>query len=803
MKHKTIEPRTAVREERRQANEALGRSFCKTLAELITNSDSSAKRRYQLPHSSGLVNLMLQVPKGTQLDTAALKEKLRGVSRTRRITVDVVTSKGHGRQAREIVVIDEAQGMSATALETALKDIAGDRTLLAGGAVGRNLFGRGLSDVMRAHEGSEVQTFDGTQLSTAKGSWTPRWKIHLTLCEKPRRADFKKTLLVPSTTGTAVRFVGSRDRFTIPDPPYIVSRLANFYMLRLIASDPNVHLVLRQYRAGGKVLEDRITYDFPVGSVIESFSRTFEPGNGFDPLKVDFLLARSDQKLQGLGGDKDARENGLLIVDELDAVYELTFVDSDYEKAEFLQHIFGIVRVSGLRAVLEAHLNSPDFPTSPLRVDREGFNRDHEFSKALLTFLADELRPCYEKERKRLEQQEQGKLSDATRKRIDDALKHLNKYFQKITDLAGTGQGGTIDEAEPPSEAVCFFPKSTRLIVGRPRRGFLLVKDSIVADGCEVIASATEGFFVQPDSETIYRKTTPRWSPHPNFFCIPFLVTGSAVGQRGIITALVGCAGGETADATLRIEDVLEEPTIVLPENMEFRPQTSNGRPNRRNGLTLYVNPEAISAGHYIRFSILRRTGDVEMIDHLGDGVQQLQVKLNSKTHAVQGQGVFRVRVPWRGTAWNQRAVVEARVKVGSNRIVVQGHILLDQPEANEGGFFKEVKYGDVDGPRPSVYAAGVIKVNMHDPLNRVVFGAARTEQEAQRIFDRQVIENRAAQQRLATVLLEEASFRALEQLRSDNKLHMPKDGEVTEIHRQVDSYKFSSAVDVYRALVR
>ena len=44
-----FQPRIAVREERRQANEALGRSFCKTIAELVTNSDSSAKRKLNLP----------------------------------------------------------------------------------------------------------------------------------------------------------------------------------------------------------------------------------------------------------------------------------------------------------------------------------------------------------------------------------------------------------------------------------------------------------------------------------------------------------------------------------------------------------------------------------------------------------------------------------------------------------------------------------------------------------------------------------------------------------------------------------
>src|SRR4051794_40941771 len=97
-----FEPRTAIREERRQANEALGRSFCKTLAELITNADSSAKRRHQMPQATGLVDLMLHIPKGTHLDTSSLKSQLAGKAPMRRITVEVATSKAHGRKQREI-----------------------------------------------------------------------------------------------------------------------------------------------------------------------------------------------------------------------------------------------------------------------------------------------------------------------------------------------------------------------------------------------------------------------------------------------------------------------------------------------------------------------------------------------------------------------------------------------------------------------------------------------------------------------------------------------------------------------------
>ena len=807
MGHDSFEPRTAVREERRQANEALGRSFCKTLTELITNSDTSAKKKHRLPQSSGLVDLMLRVPVGEQLDTAALRSQLAGTHPIRRITVEVVTARCHGRQPREIVVIDQAQGMSSEALKKALEDIGGDRMDLAAGIASRSLFGRGLSDVMRTHappghQSPQVQTYDGTQLSVATGQWCPRWTIEREWNDNPSPKDFKNTFLTARAAGTAVRFVGSNEKFRIPDPAYIISRIANFYMLRLVAADPNVELILKQYRAAGEHV-DRITYDFPVGQVSESFTRTFDPGEGSDPLKVEFLLVRSERKLQGVGPDRDIRENGLLVVDELDAVYDLTFVDTDYERAEFLRHVFGVVRVHGLRAVLEAYLNSPGFPTSPLRVDRDGFNRDHEFSRNLLDFLAQELRPCYVREQKRFEDRDHSKLSEETRKRIDDALKHLNKYFQQITEKVGPGQGGEGTTPEAPKDPVSFFPKSTRLIVGHPRKVLLLVKDSVVTDGCELVATADEGFVVQPETETIYKKTSPRWSPHPNFFAIPFLVTAGVVGQHGAVTALVELADGKTPDVTLQIDDVLEEPVIAPPGTMEFRPSTAMGRPNRRNSLVLYVNPQVITAGHYVRFRIIKRTGAVELIDGSGAAVEQLDVKLNQTQHGVHGQNVFRVRVPWRGTAWNQNATVQARVKTGPDPIICHGRLELAEPDPNEGGFFQRVEYDELDNSVPSMFAAGVITVNMLDPLNALVFGTGRTKEEARKEFDHRLSRDHAAQQRLASLLLEEVSFRALAQLRHDNKLALPDKEEVGTIHDEINKHKFSEAVNVYRIFVR
>jgi hypothetical protein len=803
MGHTVFQPKTAVREEKRQANEALGRSFCKSIAEPVTNSDSSAKRKHNIRHASGLIDLMMAVPKGSQMDTAALRAQLKGKSPRRAIVVELATAKASGRPVGEVIVVDQAAGMSTATLRQALDDIGGNKLHLSDGVTGRNLFGRGLSDVMRAHSQAIIHTFDGKQLTVARGEWPKgkgAWTIEMDNFDTPSKSAFRGTFLDPGETGTAVRFViADRKRCHIPDPPEIAYRLANFYMLRLIASDPNVELLLRQHRAAG-LKEERIEYDFPVGPVIESFSRTFDPpksGLKVGPLKVDFLVVRSESEhgLRVLGLDRDGRENGMLIVDELDAVYDLTFADPDYERADFLSRVYGVVRVNGLRKVLESYLES-EAPTSALRPDRDGFNRDHEFARPLLEFITGCLRPIYEKERKRLEAQERGELSSETKRRIDDALKHLNKYFQRITELSGDGTGTGTEEVAEPNEPVVFSPQRTRLIAGHSRQVLLLVREDAVKDGAEVVTSASEGFTVQPETERIQEKTCPRWQAHKHFFALRFSVSCSEIGKEGLIVAMVEGAEGSLIEAKLQIDDVLAETVIEVPETFEFRPAIATGRPMRRNNLVLYLNPHVISPGHHVRVEITKRTGNVLLIGQSGAPCEQVDVKLDADIHEVEGQEVLRVLIPWSGTSWNQHARVQARTKVGGEHpLVAEAGIRLDEPE--EAGFFKDVKYGEIDPKAPSQYAAGVVTVNINDLLNRLVFGDSKEE------FDKRVSASIESQQRLAALLLEEASFKALQQRYEDDKVLLAHRKEIDGVHMEVDKYKFESAVDVYRALAR
>jgi len=109
-----------------------------------------------------------------------------------------------------------------------------------------------------------------------------------------------------------------------------------------------------------------------------------------------------------------------------------------------------------------------------------------------------------------------------------------------------------------------------------------------------------------------------------------------------------------------------------------------------------------------------RKTGNILLIGPDGARSEELDVKLDAAQHQLKGQNVLRVLIPWSGTSWNQHARVEARVKVGGPQpLMAEASIRLDEPD--DGGFFKDIQYGEIDPRAPSQFAAGVITVNVND----------------------------------------------------------------------------------------
>ena len=245
-----IEP--AAREWLRQFANVV-RSFAKTVTEAVTNSDSSYKRKYGLPDSSGLVTEILKCAKGTRLDSAALRSQLPKTQK-REIQIHLYTAKGHDRPPRSCDIVDFAEGLNPSEVEAAFRSFAADKSVVSKGRPGRSLFGRGVSDVLLGHKRGELFSYKDNVLTSAKFEFDSKLgkpRVLGDTVKNPTKNQLAVLHLKPGENGTCIRFLLSDD-CPIPDEGTVIPLLSRFYMLRLTNSDPGVAVHVFRYRAGGR-----------------------------------------------------------------------------------------------------------------------------------------------------------------------------------------------------------------------------------------------------------------------------------------------------------------------------------------------------------------------------------------------------------------------------------------------------------------------------------------------------------------------------------------------------------------------
>ncbi len=638
--------RWAGREKKRQTNKAVGGSFFKTITELVTNSDSAVKTDLGLPHAVGLVDAILGLGRGDRLDTAALKRSLTRRSAGKIIVEVYSKQKGHF-PSRTIQVIDYGPGMTETDLDQKFGDYAkakakGERT--------RSLFGRGALDVFLHH--SNQRRDDGADsaahvFSVKKGmlshcqiSWGTVDKgeedsIIETEALGPATAGLLKKHDLPldlTHSGTVIRFLLA-DGTPIPQVGYFLPLLSNFYMLRLIAADPSMHVLVHRYQTEGWI-KDRLAYDFDLGTVLKRSHEIFRHER-LGEIPVDILVARSDRKMK-FDPSYDRRENGLLFVEDNDAVLDLTLLP-EYDKNPLLSRIYGVVKLTGIRAALETLLEDRH-PEAVLSETRDGFDTRNEITRALFAFVERHVKPIYDEEEKR-ERKASAHRSAELDKKLKEALRELNRFHSEETDEEGTSRPKP--EPEGPLD---FAYDKIRLVAGQDRRVTLNVqRDHIHGDLNVVeITSSNPRIRVAPESETVTRRKGSR------FQAIPLTLSCPVSGETATVTARAMSVDEKVLEATMIVTEVVEPQQIPVPADLEFRPERYNGKPNIENQLVLLVNLDAFPGMPTIKLRIMTREGAVSIGDERSE---KLEIKVR-KEWLVSGSNVVKVAIPYWGTAW-------------------------------------------------------------------------------------------------------------------------------------------------------
>ncbi len=550
----------AGREKRRQTNKAVGGSFLKTITELLTNSDSAVKRQLRLPHAVGLVDSILKLNPGDRLDTAALKRSL-PKRREGTIVVEVFSKQHRSFPSRTCQVIDYGPGMTEAELERNFAEYAKAKAM---GQQTRSLFGRGALDVFLYH--SNQRRDDGADpsahvfsvrdgvLAHCKIYWGKAGTgaedsiLETTELGAATASNLRKHALPSDMTvsGTVVRFLIA-DGTPIPHEGNLLPSLSNFYMLRLIAADPFMHVFLRRFRSDGS-FEDRLTYDFDLGTVLKQVTDNFRhPRLGDIPINI--LVARSDRKMIYDPFNYGRRENGLLFVDEHDAVLDLTLLP-EHDNNPLLSRIYGIVKLTGIRNRLEALLEDQR-PEAVLSETRDGFDTRNEIARALFATIERHVKPVYEEEEKRERKGGSARSAELDRK-VKDALRELNKFHVEET---GEGNGGR-PEAKEPEGPLTFAQKTIRLVAGSERRVTLYAERDAIHPDLNVVElnSSNPKVHISPTSDTVTRRSGSR------FQSILVTLTCPVTGETATISAIAIGAEEQELTATLTVAEVTDPP---------------------------------------------------------------------------------------------------------------------------------------------------------------------------------------------------------------------------------------------------
>jgi hypothetical protein len=768
----------AAREKRRSVTKGVGKSFLKTVTEPITNSDSILKKKSGVEHSAGLVNLILQVPTGQQVNTEQLKRQIPKQT-NRQINLEVATAGSHARRCR---IIDRGLGMSLPEIEKKFGDYAEAK---ARGEKTRSLFGRGALDVLLYHDDSYIYSVKDGELVRCRFFWENEPMLDPEPLGKATPAALKRLGLPADILGggTVVEFSIHADT-PIPSEDQIISRLSSFYMLRLIAADPNAEVVVRRKRQDG-IHTDVLSYDFPIGTVIGRFSDSL-PVAGHGKIPIEILVARADVDLPADPDNIERRGNGLLFVDENDAVLDLTLT-GDFDKNPYLRKMYGLVRLTGIRSVLEAKLEAKN-PEAILTETRDGFDRRHDLTIALFNLVGKHVRPLFERE-ERNQRKSDAQRSEVVTQRLKDALRAFNQFSADETDNSGDEPGGPGPTPPPPSasQPIYFEVDSTRLHAGVTRKIMAFVNLERVPTGEIVLFESTNpNIRVLPESSIVEAKGRGERMQ------IPIHVTCDVKGETGVIEAVTLDKDGKEHRARCEVRHVGEAPIPRVPQDIEFTAPIFSGKPNRENKAMLLVNLDAFPGKPEVTFWLEEVVGNV----NLSDG-KRLQIKVTQED-IVAGSRVARLAVTYKGNAWGQRAILlaKAKKKDGSE---ARARCRLKFDVELESNKFSDIRYHDLERNVLGDVAENILYVNSGYALHKQIFGD--TEED----FYQSLETDRTAQIRSAAILIEAVIYNAASTkwLAGGKKgLDVRPNDPVGSVRDYVEESRMKLEGKIYRALV-
>ncbi len=470
---------------------------------------------------------------------------------------------------------------------------------------------------------------------------------------------------------------------TSPRVETVIEAIQTFYMLRKILSDDSRKVELIDIDTG---VSNTLRIKPTEGETIyrNTFSITYS-GSSYQT-QLEIKRAQRDLIQEG-----ERREGGLLIVDEDNAVLDLTLMG--FETNPAARRLFGETRIRGFKKIYEKD-------ETVINDDRTGLDYNHEFNSLLRKQIVSTLdKIVAEEEKRRISQSPV--INRVLDKRIRSALEKINSLIRReISDLYQTEDVGTY---EGPPETLAFIPMETALFRGETREVRLLINGKLIEKRTVVnIDYYSEEIEVEPAGEL-----TVDNPQRLEVVSIPLAITGKEVVTEAIITAKLGAF--PPANLIVRVE----APEVLQPRNgFEFMPDWARVAKASKKKLRLVVDTTLVPPGKLVKVE-----------------------STNSKIE-IAGYNLFPVPLPLPDSAISQVFIRCKSDEVGEEGEIIASsedreafvHVKVVEPTERHGLFTDYVLDRDADERQRYSFTTrgergGVIHVHTRAPVLKSYFG--------------------------------------------------------------------------------
>jgi len=499
-----------------------------------------------------------------------------------------------------IVVRDRAEGMDSEVMERALATI-GEFSDQRGS---RGYLGRGAKDCTALGDLTYESIVDERYY---RAMITHTLEYTLEVDEQRATDKIRDALGIPHGNGTLVTLHLRQNR-SLPRLSTLQDNLPQHFALRgILAEDSDTRVLLRRKGNRHGDRPKRLVYRPPIGELVVD---EVYPVPGYDGASAALRIWRTAELIPDSQNGRRFDQFGLLVQSER-AIHENCIPAESLRREHGIQRYFGIIQCHFIDDLLreyetarEARREHPS--TNPsLLIDpgrKGGLEREHPFTRALLSHPAERLRELLLEEKRTAREQRREIIDSETQAYLERLGKLVGRFMQQRLEDSDFSDEDAVDKDSYVKKGIVLLPTYATILVGKQRKMTVYARKELFDGEAAVVEVETDAYkAVRISSKRI---SLDQREESESEMVGTFKVKG--VQPKEVVLITVKTPSGVKAEALVRVV-TMDQQEHEFSDSFEFKHKVHTVQVGRRRSLNLYAKiPEVVRSRELVK---VRTTG--------------------------------------------------------------------------------------------------------------------------------------------------------------------------------------------------